>query len=106
MQIVDAVADEVTISAEPGRIRGYEEAVRRGVASALQTLRRTETLGPVEVRITEFVGLVTDTNDHDAETASFLATLSAFLEPSAMPTPHLSEEGRWHLRSPAPSTSR
>jgi len=45
-----------------------------------------------------------DSSENDIWTASLLATLSAFLESSAMPTPQLSDDERtWLLRWP-PST--
>jgi hypothetical protein len=61
-------------------------------------------LEPVRVSVTEFLAMIVDTRNADAECAALMATLSAFLEPATIPTAHFAyEEERWILEwRPAP----
>jgi len=96
-----ATADEVVIEAESTAIRGWGNAVRTGVEQAVQIARALGHHDPVRVAVTEFVGMPTDTSDEDARAAAVLATLSAFLEPSALPSLRFSTEtAEWLIEWP------
>src|SRR6185437_10818047 len=87
-----AAVDNVAVTAASDAIRGWGEAVKSGVTEGLKALRAMAGAPPVQVVVTDFLGMPIDTSDDDARTAATLATLGMFLEPSAMPTPQLSED--------------
>jgi hypothetical protein len=68
-----------------------------GVQEALEKLRAMGALGCAEVQVTDFLYMDVDTTEETARLAAFLATLSAFLDTSQMPSLRLSEDHRRFL---------
>jgi len=100
LQARPAVTDSISFAPEVPRT-GWWPPIELGVTAALDALKNRIGLGPTEVLITGFVYLPTDTTDETAKTAAFMATLSAFLAPSQLPSLHLSEDQqRWRFEWP------
>jgi hypothetical protein len=99
VRVTGAAADEISLSDDPRAVGGWGSVLQLGVAEGLEALRKMRVVGPVHVRVIDFVGLPTDTTEDDVRTAALLATLSAYLEPAMMPTPDFDpDEHRWVLR--------
>ncbi len=81
VKIQPSTFDQFTISAPADSIRGWNTPALAGAEAAISELRgRGWVQEPQLVTITDFIGLMTDTNDADANWATFMAVFSAFPE--------------------------
>ncbi len=93
--------DLITFACPEDSVRGWSQAIAKGARDAISMLRDRRNLGPTEVVVEQFTGLVVDTDAHDAYAATLMATLKAGLADGNWPTLHrVEEQHRWELQWP------